>query len=131
MATSSESRLASSPNGDLVNRVQQLRLDNQLGTGTGRGGGSWLPWILCGLLAITWAGVGVRWYKNAGQKADDAPGGAAQPGGGAQPGAQPGVPAAAPGAIVAQLKGIVTPSLQLNLSPVDVSGELLEIYFKE
>src|SRR5947209_8384141 len=74
MATPSESRLAASANGDLADRVQQLRLDNQLGAGTGRGtgGGSWLPWVLCGLLAVTWAGVGVRWYKSAPQKSEEA-----------------------------------------------------------
>ncbi|MCI0704493.1 MAG: efflux RND transporter periplasmic adaptor subunit [Planctomycetia bacterium] len=126
MATSSESRLTASPNGDLVNRVQQLRLDNQLGTGRASSRGSWLPWVLCGLLAITWASVGVRWYKAA-QKTDDTGGSSATTN---QPGGQPGAPVA-PGEIVTTLKGTVTPSLQVNLSPVDVSGELLEIYFKE
>src|SRR5205814_312684 len=33
--------------------------------------GSLLPWILCGLLAVTWAGVGVRWYKSAPQKSEE------------------------------------------------------------
>jgi multidrug efflux pump subunit AcrA (membrane-fusion protein) len=127
MVTSSESRLTASPNGDLVNRVQQLRLDNQLGTGRASSRGSWLPWVLCGMLAITWAGVGVRWYKAA-QRIDDPASGSAP---GATIGAQPGAPAVAPGEIVTTLKGTVTPSLQVNLSPVDVSGELLEIYFKE
>src|SRR5262245_30966272 len=126
MATSSESRLTASPNGDLVNRVQQLRLDGQLGTGRGSSRGSWLPWILCALLAITWASVGVRWYKAA-QKADDAP-----VAGGGQPAAQPGAaPQVAPGEIVTTLKGTVTPALQVNLSPIDVSGEVLDIFFKE
>ena len=72
MATPTESR--PSANGELADRVQQLRLDNQLGTGKSTGsGGSWLPWVLCGLLAITWVGVGVRWYKTAPQKGEDAP----------------------------------------------------------
>src|SRR4051794_18502450 len=52
-------------NGELVNRVQQLRLNDQLGAGkTARGGASWLPWLLCGLMAVAWAGVGIRGYKN-------------------------------------------------------------------
>jgi multidrug resistance efflux pump len=130
MATSSDSRTAVSPNGDLINRVQQLRLDSQLGTGKGgRGSGAWLPWVLCGLLAVTWAGVGVRWYKSAGQKSDDAPGAPAN--GASQAAGQPGASPVAPGEIVTQLRGTVTPSLQVNISPIDVSGELLEIYFKE
>ena len=80
MATPSESRLGASVNGDLADRVQQLRLDNQLGAGTGRAtsSSSWLPWVLCGLLAVTWAGIGVRWYKSAPQK-EDAPTGPAVP----------------------------------------------------
>ena len=52
-------------NGELVNRVQQLRLNDQLGAGkTARGGASWLPWVLCGLMAVAWAGVGIRGYRN-------------------------------------------------------------------
>ena len=71
-------------NGELVNRVQQLRLDNQLGTDTGRrggGGGSWLPWLLCGLLAASWVGVGVRYYRTPGgaRSADSTDAGAKQP----------------------------------------------------
>ena len=53
-----------STNGELINRVQQLRLDDQLGRGSGRASrGSWLPWVLCGLMAIAWVGVGVRYYR--------------------------------------------------------------------
>jgi multidrug resistance efflux pump len=126
-------------NGELVNRVQQLRLDGQLGaaTGTGRrGGGSWLPWVLCGLLAVSWAGVGVRWYRSAGParpaetgEAGAKPPGAAAPapsgGGGAA------TPAAAPGEIVLQLKGNLIPFLQIAVSPRDVAGELTGITFWE
>src|SRR6185503_10126051 len=100
MTTPSEPRLAASANGELANRVQQLRLDNQLGMGSGRatGGGSWLPWVLCGLLAVTWAGVGVRWYKAAPRS--DEPG--ATPAG--STGTQGVAPAVEAGALVTQLK---------------------------
>ncbi len=125
MATSTDSRPVPSTNGDLANRVQQLRLDNQLGVAKSGGGGSWLPWVLCGLLAVTWAGVGVRWYKAAPQK-DDSPGSAP-----AASTALPGGPAAEPGALVTQLKGIVIPSLQVTVSPRDVAAEITEIYFSE
>ncbi|MBX9585537.1 MAG: hypothetical protein K2X87_34960, partial [Gemmataceae bacterium] len=77
-----ETRPASA-NGDLVNRVQQLRLDGQLGAAR-RGGGSWLPWVLCGLLALSWAGVGVRWYRAAGTAPSD-PGAAPAPAAGPRP----------------------------------------------
>lgn len=137
--TPSETRAGSavSANGDLVNRVQQLRLNDQLGAAK-RGGGSWLPWILCGLLALTWAGVGARWYKNAGTKTDDAPAGAAAAarpaGGGPAPAAQPGgpaAPAAAPGEVLLRLKGNIIPALQIAVSPIDVSGEVIEVSFAE
>lgn len=132
MANPSESRLGASTNGDLINRVQQLRLDGQLGAGkgTGRGGGSWLPWVLCGLLAIAWAGVGVRSYKNGGLKRDDAPGGAPASSG-TPSDAQSGAKSAAMGELVTQLKGNVIPSLQITVSPRDVAAEITEIYFSE
>jgi multidrug efflux pump subunit AcrA (membrane-fusion protein) len=124
MATPIESRLGASANGELADRVQQLRLDNQLGAATGRGGGSVLPWILCGLLAVTWAGVGVRWYKAAPK--DEAPG---APAAGA-PLPAVGGPVEA-GAVVTQLKGIVVPSLQVTVSPRDVAAEITDIFFAE
>jgi multidrug resistance efflux pump len=122
-----------SANGDLVNRVQQLRLDNQVGAvKSGGGRGSWLPWVLCGLLAVTWAGVGVRWYRNAGTSPDpDGPASApsAAPAVGS---ASSGVAAsAAPGEILLQLKGNLIPSLQIAVSPTDVGGRVVEVHFKE
>lgn len=132
MAIPTESRLAASVNGDLADRVQQLRLDNQLGAGTRAGGGSWLPWILCGIMALAWAGVGVRWYKTAPQQAADTVGAPAASSGTA-PAAQggPGAPAVEAGALVTQLKGIVIPSLQVTVSPRDVAAEIIDINFFE
>ncbi|WP_439624874.1 HlyD family secretion protein [Gemmata sp.] len=129
---------APSVNGELINRVQQLRLADQLGKGTGGSGrGSWLPWVLCGMMAVTWAGVGVRWYKAAEPGAGGAPG-AAGPvasgpgaGGPATSGGTNQAPAAAADALVLQIKGTVTPFLQINLSPDDVSGMVQQITFKE
>jgi multidrug resistance efflux pump len=125
---------AASANGDLVNRVQQLRLGDQLGTGKQRGSrGSWLPWVLCGLLALTWLSVSIRGTKWAGTKSDDgsatAPGATAPSASAPRNGGAP--PAVAPGEIVFQLKGNLVPFLQLTLSPIDVGGEVTEIHFKE
>jgi multidrug efflux pump subunit AcrA (membrane-fusion protein) len=117
---------------DLADRVQQLRLDNQLGAGTTRrGGGTWLPWVLCGILAVTWAGVGVRWYKATPGKGDDSAGAPAggQPTGNLPPSGGGGTVEA--GAMVTQLKGIVIPSLQVTVSPRDVGAEITEINFAE
>ena len=130
MATPTESRLGASTNGDLADRVQQLRLDNQLGAAKSGGGGSWLPWVLCGLLAVTWAGVGVRSYMAVPQRGDDAPGAAPVTGTGAGAAPQPGG-SGEPGAMVTQLKGIVIPSLQVTVSPRDVAAEITEIFFAE
>jgi multidrug resistance efflux pump len=125
-------------NGDLVTRVQQLRLDNQIGAGKGaRGGGALLPWVLCGLLAVTWAGVGVRSYRTApkageGQTPGPVPATAAAPAPGtAAPAAPSGPAAVAAGELVTQLKGNVIPSLQITVSPRDVAAEITDIYFSE
>ncbi len=124
-----------STNGELIHRVQQLRLDNQLGKGTGSSRGSWLPWVLCGMMAVAWTGLGVRWYKTPEGSADAATGnGSAKPAGNgvaptnSQAGSQPTV---APGALVVQIKGTLIPFLQINLSPDDVAGVVTDIYFKE
>jgi multidrug resistance efflux pump len=131
MATRTEP--APSANGELIDRVQQLRLTPQLGAGraTGGGRGSWLPWVLCGMMAVVWAGVGVRSYKLSGGKAEAPAGSAPAAAAPAATQAQPGVPQPAAGELVIQIKGIVIPSLQINLSPDDVSGIVERIHFKE
>ncbi|VTU01841.1 Secretion protein HlyD family protein OS=Pirellula staleyi (strain ATCC 27377 / DSM 6068 / ICPB 4128) GN=Psta_2961 PE=4 SV=1: HlyD_2 [Gemmataceae bacterium] len=127
---------APSANGELINRVQQLRLADQLGKGAGGSGrGAWLPWVLCAMMAATWAGVGVRWYKTAEPGAAGVPG-AAGPVASGPASSGPATsgtanqPAAAD-ALVLQIKGTVTPFLQINLSPDDVSGMVQQITFKE
>jgi HlyD family secretion protein len=119
-------------NGELVNRVQQLRLDGQLGTDTGRrGGGSWVPWLLCGLLAVSWVGVGVRYYRQPGAaRPADTVEGAKQPAA-VQPTGGPAAPAAAPGEVLLPLKGNLIPYLQIAVSPRDVAGEITGITFWE
>ncbi|MFO0797356.1 MAG: efflux RND transporter periplasmic adaptor subunit [Gemmataceae bacterium] len=119
-------------NGELVNRVQQLRLDGQLGTDTGsRRGGSWVPWILCGLLALSWVGVGVRYYRQptAARAAEGGEPAAKAPATSAAPAASG--PAAAPGEVLLPLKGNLIPYLQIAVSPRDVAGEITGITFWE
>lgn len=123
-----------STNGELINRVQQLRLDGQLGQGTGTSRSSWLPWVLCGMMAVAWVGVGARWYKESAATPTSESGEAPKPSGNGaattstQASNQP---AAAPGALLLQIKGTLTPFLQINLSPDDVAGVVTEIHFKE
>jgi multidrug resistance efflux pump len=124
------SEVRASTNGDLINRVQQLRIKDDLGSANRSSRGAWLPWVLCGMLAITWAGVGVRWYKTVeSDKSADAPvaNGTAAP----KTGGSAGPAAVAPGEIAFNLKGNLIPSLQIAVSPVDVSGQVVELKFKE
>lgn len=142
-------RTSPSPSGSdgvLIERVQQLRLDTQLAV---RGSNwksrtAWLPWILVILMALAWAGAGLRLYRNGGltpvpagpaaSTATPIPSGTT-PATSATPSApasasRPSSPPAA-GELLLQIKGTIIPSLQINLSPDDVSGVVEEIYFKE
>ncbi len=119
-------------NGELRNRVQQIRLDTQLGRRSGGGGASWLPWVLCVLLALAWAGVAVRSYKNAPKDAAAAAE-AGQSGSAGPSGAGPGGSSAAAegGAIQVEVKGYLTPARQIAVSPIDVGGRIIELNFVE
>jgi len=129
---------AAETNGELRNRVRSIRLDSQLGKGTGRSGGSWLPWILCGLLALSWAAVGIRGYRNgtfktgtANENAGEANANGAKP---AKPDAAADAPA---GTIQLEVKGYIIPARQIAVSPIDVAGRLIDLnvvegrYYKE
>jgi len=83
---------------------------------------------LCGLLALTWAGVGVRWYRAASPGGDETPAPTAanrSTSNGAAPAA------VAPGEIVLNLKGNLIPSLQIAVSPDDVGARVTKITFWE
>ncbi|MGL6096406.1 MAG: HlyD family secretion protein, partial [Fimbriiglobus sp.] len=125
-------------NGELVNRVQQLRLDNQLATAKAGGGGSaWLPWVLCALLAGTWATAALRTYRipaNSSEFTADGP--VQKDGDGSKP--TPGsTSAAAPakaleaGTIQLEVKGYLVPASQIAVSPIDVAGRIVELNFVE
>ena len=72
------------------------------------------------------AGVGVRSYKAtpSGDRTDGAPAAKTGP-------APAGVAQVPPGEVVFVLKGKLTPSLQIAVSPIDVAGEVTEITFVE
>jgi multidrug efflux pump subunit AcrA (membrane-fusion protein) len=117
-----------SPNGDLRARVQKLRLG-----GPGQSGGgsiinriAWLPWILCALLAITWAFVAVRAYRNSPK--DDGEGAAAKKAAVVQAGTT--TPVAA-GTIQLEVKGYLVPARQFAVSPIDVGGKIIKLNFVE
>jgi HlyD family secretion protein len=114
--------------GQLVNRVQQLRL-NGAGSGASSGSrrGAWLPWVLCGVMALAWVGIGIRDYQT--PKASEGDSTAKAPAKNS-PSSESAAPAA-PGELLLQIKGTLTPALQINLSPDDVSGVVTDIFFKE
>ncbi len=101
-------------NGDLRNRVQQIRLDTPRGGG-GWGGTSCLPWVLCILLAGSWAGVAIRSYKSpASGDASSATSGTGT------------VTKAAEDLTIPPVMGYLVPARQIAVSPIDVGGRLVE-----
>jgi multidrug resistance efflux pump len=77
------------------------------------------------MLALSWAAVGVKWYRTTGTKSDEAAGPRAA--GSGNPADKP----VAAGELLLQLKGNMIPSLQIAVSPRDVGGELIEVNFSE
>jgi multidrug resistance efflux pump len=100
-------------NGDLRNRVQQIRLDTPRGGG-GWGGTSCLPWVLCILLAGSWAGVAIRSYKSPGT--DNATNTAAT--GTSTKSAED--------LTIPPVMGYLMPAKQIAVSPIDVGGRLID-----
>lgn len=121
-------------NGELRSRVKQIRLDGQLGSAkAGRGGSGWLPWLLCALLALTWAGVAIRSYKN-GPPAAESAAVAAAPDNTTTSSAStnssaPGTVSS--GTIQVEVKGYLVPARKLAVSPIDVGGRLIELFVVE
>src|SRR5262249_50704820 len=68
----------------LTDRVKELRLTGRREVPKAAGGTPWLPWLLCVLLAIGWAGFGIKWYRGTPAKTNEpaADGAAASPGAG-------------------------------------------------
>ena len=124
-ATSTESR-------DLKARVQKLRIGGPSARAKGLLAGiTWLPWILCGVLALAWAGVGLRSYKN-GPSVDDTAGpvtastNKSSTGTGSTSGGE-----SSGGIAIAPVKGYLVPAQQIAVSPIDVGGQLIEHNFVE
>ncbi|HEY1381154.1 MAG TPA: efflux RND transporter periplasmic adaptor subunit, partial [Gemmataceae bacterium] len=120
----------------LQDRVQSLRLPDKVDQ-PGRSGGGWLPWALCLLLALSTVSLAVRVYT-APPKAvpqGEAPAeSAAAPAESASPARQeprPPTAAATPGAVVLESKGYIIPAHQIQVSPIEVSGLVKELFIEE
>ncbi|MCZ2344221.1 MAG: efflux RND transporter periplasmic adaptor subunit [Bacteroidales bacterium] len=114
---------------DMLDRVQQLRLDNQLGGAkSARTGSTWLPWILCGVLALTWASVAIRSYRNPTAVAVPSTNTAIPQSTGESPSAPPSPTApVAAGTVQLEVKGYLVPAQQIAVSPIEVGGLITEL----
>jgi multidrug resistance efflux pump len=118
----------------LKDRVQALRLPDKVDSATGSGGG-WLPWALCILLGLTTVSLAAR-VSQAPAKPDRSPPAAStEPAATSTPdkGVKPrsGEPAAAAGAVVLESKGYIIAAHQIQVSPIEVSGLIKELYVEE
>jgi multidrug resistance efflux pump len=124
-----EPTTAKPANGELVNRVQQLRLNTQIGAGkTARSGTSWLPWVLCALLALSWAGVGIRGYKSGAYSPTSSSAGSTTGSGSeSSPAKSQSSGPIIPGTIDVSESGYLVPAQTIAVSPIDVGGRVVEL----
>jgi multidrug resistance efflux pump len=127
------------PTATLRERVQSLRLPERVDCGRG-GRGGWLPWALCLLLAASTVSLAARVYtapppeptqpaavpnQQASAKAD-ASGGSPASKSTSAPDNKPTV-----GAVVLESKGYIIPAHQIQVSPIEVGGRVLELFVEE
>lgn len=112
----------------LTDRVKELRLAGKLDVPKAGGGTAWLPWLLCALLAVGWAGFAIKWYRGAPAKSTDGPTDGAA--------ASPGSSAAARGStaddtVALEVKGYLIPTQSISISPIDVAGRVVKLNIEE
>lgn len=128
----------------LTDRVRELRLPGQLnsGRGKGSGGSSWLPWVLCILLAVAWGSMGIRYYRStpsapstsnvatiSSEKTAPTLSSLTKSEGGKS--GEEKAKSAPTDTIVLEGRGNVIPAHQISVSPVDVAGRIIELYIEE
>ena len=122
----------------LGERVKELRLAGKLDGGKTRNNNStWLPWTICILLAIGWAGFGVKFYRAsstapvviADGSATTAPAKTARK----SEDKQKSAPEANtnPDAVLLEVKGYLIPTQQIAISPIDVAGRVVKLNIEE
>jgi HlyD family secretion protein len=122
----------------LRERVQSLRLPDRVDSGRGSRGG-WLPWALCLLLAASTASLAARVYTA--PPAEPAKAGAVQTPSVSQKTDAPVAATSqtstattnkpAPGDVVLESKGYIIPAHQIQVSPIEVGGRVLELFVEE
>jgi HlyD family secretion protein len=131
-----DSNVSANGQASLKDRVRELQLTNRLEGAKGTKSGSstsWLPWMLCILMALAWAGVGIRWYKtNGGSGTANGPSSTSD-GGAAKSKSSSDGPGKSysDGELVLTSKGYLIPSHSIPISPIDVAGRVIELYIEE
>jgi multidrug resistance efflux pump len=118
-----------STNGELVERVNRLRLDGvETAAAAPKSRTAWLPWILCIALAISWAGVGIRGYRTSAAPTAEVP--KDKP---AATASSSITAAAAPSRSgeIFDRRGYLIPARQIAVSPIDVAGRVVELNIAE
>jgi multidrug resistance efflux pump len=119
----------------LSERVRGLRLPDKVDSPKAiRGQSTWLPWALCLMLAAASTSLAVQVYR-APATARPATGvnpanASADPAKTTAQNAEP-APQMPAGTLMVVSKGYVVPAHQIQVSPIDVSGRIQEIYFEE
>ena len=119
----------------LSDRVKGLRLTT--GTSVPKSGGSgWLPWVLCLLMAVTWASFGIRAYSTGGFKAllggsSSTANTTTAPEGGAKKEKVSSMAAMAPDEMILEVKGYLVAAQQIQVSPDRVSGKITKLNIVE
>ncbi len=119
-------------NGTLGERVRALRLRDRLATSSPGSSATWIPWLLCVFMAIAWVSLGSRWYRT--QNPEAAP-----PANDVAPAATNAAPRAIaqeappndPNATVLVARGYIVPAHRISISPIEVSGRVIELNFQE
>ncbi len=119
--------------GTMLDRVQQLRLDGQLGAAKDARprNAPWLPWMLAAALALAWAGMGLRTYRSPGSDGNFAAAPPGSPAGTPASAASSSTPVVAPGAVLMAVTGYIVPAVSVAVSPIDAAGQVIELNFKE
>jgi HlyD family secretion protein len=118
----------------LRERVRELRLPDRETNpaGGGRSQSNWLPWLLCLLLAGSTFSLAVRVYTrpaavndpfSLATKADSAPTKSKSD----EDKPRPVTTQASSGDVVLQAKGYLLPAHQITVSPIEVSGQIIEL----
>ena len=127
----------------LRDRVQALRLPARADAPGGGGRASLLPWALTLLLALCTASLAVRVYGSRGAAGDDSARAATAGPSATAPTTDASAarlpttsgsdqrPAAAAGTVVLESKGYIIAAHQIQVSPIEVSGLVKELYIEE